>query len=242
MSAFAKSKHHPLPRRTRGMALVVVLLFLVVITGATIWSVRLSTMAEGSARNQLDAEIARQAAESALRDAERDIINTSTTLLTNASCNRGLGQFNPNDFKTDCTNGLCLKTDANYSTSNWADASSTNTSVAEPWWPKSKGGLWNDDFSNKPGRSPVTTDHCSFTGGVPLGTYTGTPAIRGVAVQPEYMIEVFRRKNVRINVAEPMVVQTGQSANQWSTMYRITARGFGYSQRTQVLLQSIFFP
>ena len=39
-----------------------------------------------------------------------------------------------------------------------------------------------------------------------------------------------------------MVVQTGQSANQWSTMYRITARGFGYSQRTQVVLQSIFFP
>ena len=89
----------------------------------------------------------------------------------------------------------------------------------------------------------MNSSNCaSFIGGVPLGTYTGVPAVRGVAKQPEYLIEVFRRKHVRINLEETQVTSTGEKANQWSTMYRITARGFGYSRRTQVVLQSVFFP
>ena len=57
-------------QRQRGVALVVVLLFLVAITGISVWTVRQSMLAEGMARNQMDQEVARQAAESALRDAE----------------------------------------------------------------------------------------------------------------------------------------------------------------------------
>ena len=56
-------------QRQRGVALVVVLLFLVAITGISVWTVRQSMLAEGMARNQMDQEVARQAAESALRDA-----------------------------------------------------------------------------------------------------------------------------------------------------------------------------
>src|SRR5262245_56187524 len=53
----------------KGVALPVVLMFLLVITSLAIFSARYATMGEGMARNQLDAERARQAAESALRDA-----------------------------------------------------------------------------------------------------------------------------------------------------------------------------
>ncbi len=237
------------PASQGGVALVVVLLFLVAITGISVWTARQSMLSEGMARNQMDQEAARQAAESALRDAERDIDNAPLgVLMSNASCSRNAAVtdnygLNPSDFTTDCAKGLCLKDEASYSASNWDTATSSNTGVAEPWWPTSKGGLWNDDPDTKPGRSPVSSANCStFTGGVPLGTYTGVPPIKGVAKQPEYMIEVFRRKHVRINLDETRVTSTGDKANQWSIMYRITARGFGYSQRTQVVLQTVFFP
>lgn len=237
-------QNHKNLARQDGVALVVVLLFLVAITGITIWMVKQSTLSEGMARNQQDQEAARQAAESALRDAERDIMNATLTTKTNASCTRAALELNPNDFSSNCKSGLCIRDDASYTTTNWTTASSSNQSVAEPWWPTNKGGLWNDDFDSKPGRYPdVTSANCdSFTGAVPLGTYTGVAPITGVAAQPEYLIEYFRRKSVRMNLDETRVTSTGQNANQWSSMYRITARGFGYSLRTQVVLQSIYFP
>jgi len=229
--------------RQNGVALVVVLLFMVAVTGIAIWGARQSILSEGMARNQVDQEVARQAAESALRDAERDIMNASATLLANASCSRGAVEINPNDFTATCDKGLCLKDDASYAATDWGNASASNKAVAEPWWPVNKGGLWNDSFDTKPGRVPVTATNCSsFTGGVPLGAFTGIPPITGVAVQPEYLIEVFRRKHVRMNMSETQVTSNGQNANQWATMYRVTARGFGYSQRTQVVLQTVFFP
>lgn len=238
-----------LNERQRGVALVVVLLFLVAITGISVWTARQSMLAEGMARNQMDQEAARQAAESALRDAERDIDNAPLgAMLTNASCQRNAATvdsngINPIEFVSNCAKGLCTKDDASYALSDWSAAKESNTDVAEPWWPKSKGGQWNDNEATKPGRNPVDNKNCdTFTGGVPLGTYSGVPPVRGVAKQPEYLIEVYRRKNVRINLDEKQVTSTGDNANEWSVMYRITARGFGYSERTQVVLQSVFFP
>lgn len=227
----------------RGMALVLVMLVLVAITSITLWMVKQSTLSEGMARNQMDQEAARQAAESALRDAERDIMSPSIATRSQASCSRGTDKINPNDFSATCTTGLCVKDDASYGSTEWTNASAANSVVAEPWWPTSKGGLWNDDPDSKPGRSPVTSNNCqTFTGGVPLGTYTGVAALTGVAQQPEYLIEMFRRKHVRMNLDEKVVTSTGENANQWSYMYRVTARGFGYSQRTQVVVQTVYFP
>ena len=233
----------------QGVALVVVLLFLVAVTGISVWTARQSMLAESMARNQIDQEAARQAAEAALRDAERDIDNAAFgTKMTNASCARNSSPtddegINIAEFSTTCTRGLCLKDDTSYKDTNWKTASTSNATVAEPWWPTSKGGLWTDDEDTKPGRVPVDSNNCdTFTGGVPLGTFTGVPPISGVAKQPEYLIEVFLRKHVRMNVDEAQVTSMGENANQWSTMYRITARGFGYSTRTQVVLQTVFFP
>ena len=210
----------------RGVSLLIVMLFLIAITGITVWSVRQSMFGEGLARNQLDQDVARQAAESALRDAERDIMNLNPLLLTNASCTRARNRPpQPSDFTATCTTGLCIVPEANYTASNWAAASAP---TAEPWWPTGRGGLWNNTFSTKPGRQPVTTTNCNFTGGVPIGTFTGREAISGVAIQPEYLIEFFRR--------------VSSVTYQPTNYYRITARGFGYRQRTQVVLQTVFVP
>ncbi|APW39034.1 hypothetical protein RD110_18970 [Rhodoferax koreense] len=214
-----------------GVALIMVLLFLVAITGLTVWAARQAMLGEGMARNQQDLEVARQAAESALRDAERDLKNV--TPLANFSCSRG-GAILPVKFNPSCQGGLCYRPDSDYGTSQWANATAGSTVNSEPWWPIGKGGLWNDvndpsaSTNTKPIRVPPTgSSNCGFTGGVPLGTFTGAPAIRGVAAQPEYLIEYFRRS---IPGRKEMPV------------YRITARGFGYSLRTQVVLQSIFLP
>ncbi|QIL72039.1 pilus assembly protein PilX [Diaphorobacter sp. HDW4B] len=224
----------------RGVALVVVMLFLIAITGIGLWTARQSILAEGMARNQTDQAVAWQAAEAALRDAERDFMTAYSAAASNASCSRGKVALNPNDFSQECKKGLCTFPDASYATASWTAASGT---TSEPWWPGGKSGLWNDKASTKPGRTPVDTNNCdSFTGGVPLGTYTGTAAITGVARQPEYMIEYFRRKNVRMNLVETQVSGQGSNPNEWGAMYRITARGFGYSERTQVVLQTIFMP
>jgi type IV pilus assembly protein PilX len=215
-------------RKQIGISLIVVLMFLTAISSITIWSVRRSMLGEGLARNQLDLEVARQAAEAALRDAERDLMNLNAGTLANASCTRGRDRPpQPSDFTTTCNNGLCYLAEASYAAASWTPASGT---VSEPWWPTGKGGLWNNTFSGKPNRtsSPVDTAHCTFTGGVPIGTYTGVAAIQGVSVQPEYLVEIFRRSS---NI-------TYQPTNY----YRITARGFGYTQRTQIVLQTVFAP
>ena len=218
-------------REQRGVSLIIVLLFLVAITGISIWAARYAMLGEGLARNQMDRETARQAAESALRDAERDIMNLNAALISNASCTRS--RTRPpiaSDFTPTCIQGMCIKPEADYILTDWTKASDTNKGVAEPWWPTSKGGSWNDDKDTKPGRVPkVTANRCAdFTGGVPLGTFTGVAPIHGVAKQPEYLIERFNKISGLLK--KPTEV------------YRITARGFGYSTRTQVVLQTIFVP
>lgn len=223
----------PPPSVQRGISLVIVLLFLLAITGLTVWSARQSMLGEGMARNQLDLEIARQAAESALRDAERDLKGVRVD-TNKVSCSRSAAII-PVDFDINCTKGLCYRSDANYAAAQWITSSSNSGSVTpEPWWPNSKGGKWVADIAHtadadKPIRTPATssTNCSSFTGGVPLGTYTGAPAIRGVTIQPQYLIEYFKRS---------------VPGRQEMPVYRITARGFGYTDRTQVVLQSIFLP
>jgi type IV pilus assembly protein PilX len=225
-------------RTQKGVALVMVLLFLVAITGITVWAARQSMLGEGMARNQQDMEVARQAAESALRDAERDIENAGLKhdnwavkpdALATDSCIRPR-KLIAIDFTPTCDKGLCTRTDAQYANYQWTTANASNG--GEPWWPTGKGGQWVNDFNGntvtKPGRTPVDQANCTtFKGGVPLGTYTGAVAIKGVSVQPEYLIEYFKRS------------VPGQ---QEKDMYRITARGFGYTPRTQVVVQSIYLP
>lgn len=212
------------PSGQRGVALIVVLVLLLAVTGIAIFSARNATVSEGVARNQLDAEVARQAAEAALRDAERDILLPTGTLVTNALCPRNearpIGEA-ISQFTVECPKGQCGFAMSYYDNSNWA---TPTASTAEPWWPASKNGLWNDDADSKPRRGSGGGPgvDCDFDGGVPLGTYTGTAPIAGVARQPEYLIEYMRRGR--------------------DNYFRITARGFGYTTNSQVVLQSYFKP
>jgi type IV pilus assembly protein PilX len=59
-----------------------------------------------------------------------------------------------------------------------------------------------------------------------LGKYTGTPAVQGVATQPNYYIEIIQ------------VPQFGGSGSL--NAYRITSKGYGARATTQVLLQEVY--
>jgi type IV pilus assembly protein PilX len=210
-----------------GVALIVVLIFIVAFTSLALYSARDVSLGERLARNQLDAQVAREAAEAALRDAEFDLmLFKNETLRTGAYCFRGVDARPVNSaggitgFSATCSKGQCNLPEANYSNSNYSLGASTLANF-EPWWPAAKGGLWNDDLTTKPTGVNV---NCSFNGGVPYGTFTGRASIIGVSRQPEYLIELFTR-------------------NPFSNSFvRITARGFGRNPNTEIVLQSYFRP
>jgi type IV pilus assembly protein PilX len=80
--------------RQSGAALITGLIFLVVLSMIGVTAARMSTLEERMSGNMRDRSIAMQAAEMALRDAERDISNTVAASARNIS---GI-----TDFSADC--------------------------------------------------------------------------------------------------------------------------------------------
>jgi type IV pilus assembly protein PilX len=97
--------------KERGISLVLVMIFLVILSGLGITAMQSSTFSARIARNESDRNIAFQAAEAALRDAENDIAYkrfdhvtpcTASTAGCRAQAIEGLLNFD-----LACTNGLC---------------------------------------------------------------------------------------------------------------------------------------
>lgn len=196
-------------RPAQGMALLVVLMFLLVTTGITLYSARSAITGESASRNQMSNELAKQAAEAALRDAERDLFLTANVATACQRNDFGLDRFTSQHFTANCFLGQCQPLPPT-TAREWITP--PDPAKAEPWWPASRGGLWNDN------KTALQVSSCNFAGGVPLGTFTKAPPLVGVALQPEYLIELMQRGDTRY--------------------FRITARGFGLTTDTQVVLQS----
>jgi type IV pilus assembly protein PilX len=204
-------------QKQHGVVLIIVLMFIVILSGVASYSARRSLLGEGQARNQLDVEIATQAAEAALRDAELDLRSKDGSAKPGAACSRNnarpisMSRTGSPLFDTNCPGGQCRNSLA---TSYAPYAMQSNQAAGinpQPWW---AAGAWNNTFSGKPPES----SNCVFNGGVALGTYTGTPAIRGVLRQPEYLIEPMARGD--------------------ELYFRITARGWGLNPSSEVVIQS----
>ena len=212
-------------KKAEGVALPVVLMFLLVITILGALGIRRAISGEALSRNQLDYEVARQAAEAGLRDGERDLMLPSAALRANALCARTAARpiqqaLGDPFFGTTCPAGQCRFERSYYTTSNYTASPVVNP---EPWWPtiNSKGGLWGVD-ANKPSDASGAGVNCTFTGSVPLGTFTGVPRLAGVGRQPEYLIEYFKIGDDKFT--------------------RVTSRGFGANVNTEVVMQSYFRP
>lgn len=195
---------------------VVLVLLILVLVGAAV-GIRKAALTEGLSRNQVDVEIARQAAEAALRDAERDLRLPDGNTVGSAPCSRGderaidaQGARGEPYFSDTCPRGQCGFALSYYAASDYA-----STTNPMPWWPTAKSGRWRNTAPSLP------ADCATFTGGVPLGTFTDTPRLVGVARQPEYLIE-------------------HMGFNEDKYLFRITARGFGADEATEVVLQTYY--
>jgi type IV pilus assembly protein PilX len=121
MTSFMKIK-----TRQTGVALVTGLIFLVVMTIIVIAALRSSTLEERMAANARNRQLALQAAEAAMRDAEGMLFNGDlpATNTGYATYKPDSGIFKKTKFTTDCASGLCnIPADnTRWKTFDWDDA------------------------------------------------------------------------------------------------------------------------
>jgi type IV pilus assembly protein PilX len=199
-----------------GFALLPTVVILLVLTVLAMASLRSATLLEKMSGNERDAMLANQAAEAALRDAERDIDNVlangnpANQNCGNAAACRSIYALpnanhpSPPDFFTeatayDCSYGICFAPVSNF----------------EPYFATA---VWVNPVMSAP------TKRAQY------GQYTGAANIPGVSQQPVYWIEVLTGNNSAAPGAADKIV------------FRITARGVGRNAGTVMYLQSVYDP
>lgn len=120
-------------RRENGISLVMVLIFLMILSGLAITAIQSSSFSSRIASNEADRTMAFQAAEAALRDAEYDIFNVIADGVTSCSSATPVCRTDPiyrgNGFDTTCPLGRCIPNSTTpvwEVAANW-DASSTKS-------------------------------------------------------------------------------------------------------------------
>lgn len=247
-----------LKEQNKGFVLVTSLVFLIVLSLLGVMAMRGSLFDERMAANDRDRALAREYAEMALRDAERDILGIrfdGVTYCRNAAgaaaCGAGVPAGAVRPLGTRPTSALDagnfwvaanpqvddVALDDGGRTLAIASQGIYSALAAEacgrPVW---SGANWEDNAN--PARS------CAGTIGnpvptVPYGRFTDAPFVGpdGAAPQgiprPRYLIEMFKADDLGI-------------ASSNKLFFRITAVGFGRTNgatgRTSVTLQSVFSP
>jgi type IV pilus assembly protein PilX len=194
-----------------GFSLIVVLLLLLVATVLGVGAAQVSLVNERSARNDRDTEVAFQAAEAALVDAETDVLGP------NDDTRQRLCLFNRQDvtgFVDGCggvgkQQGLCAPAEPG----------------TDPAW-------MSVDLSTDSGRSVAYgtfTGQTYFSGDAATGMRAGALPARA----PRYIVEAVRnRGGWQANALQ------SASAQDASYLFRITAIGYGMRDETQVVLQT----
>jgi type IV pilus assembly protein PilX len=149
-------------KRQSGAVLIVGLIFLVVLTLLGLTAAQTGIMEEHMAGNTRDRNLAFQAAEAALRDAENDI-NCVTISGTAQTSTRSFG----------CIKGMTGATSGCNTVGLCCNISASGLACYEP-------------------ATPVYTNLTSTTStGVQYGHYTSAPNLPTVGKQPQYLIEPF---------------------------------------------------
>jgi type IV pilus assembly protein PilX len=233
------------PQSQRGFVLVTSLIFLMVLSVLGVMAVRGSLFEERMAATDRDMGIARENAELALRDAERDILGVrfdgqycAVVGCTTArpAGTRPVNAVDVRNFWIDGTpavgevgiedGGIALPL-----AQQGVFTSSTTTACGMPVW---SGANWNDGVP-APGRRCAGTIGAALQT-IPYGTFTDAPFnVQGIP-RPRYIIEMLNA-NGDMQVAQISL----------KLYFRVTAVGFGRTTgangaRTSVTLQSIFSP
>lgn len=161
------------------------MMFLVVLTLLAISLLRTGILEEKMVSASRDWNLAFQAAESALRDAEREI-KTGTRIIGQAGFQSGCSATTDVNGAGLCMPNLC-----------------TNTAATGDCLP-----IWID-LSKKQADSGWISG-ASAGKSIAYGTYTGVSALSGVAAQPRYIIEV-----LTVPDASSLKVQAGQPSQKY---------------------------
>ena len=195
----------------RGFSLIVVLLILVVATVLGVAAAQVSLVNERGARNDRDTEVAFQAAEAALIDAETDVLGP------NDGARQRLCLFSHRDvtaFVAGCGGagehqGLCAPAEPG----------------SDPAWATT-------DLSAESGKSVAYgtfTGQTYFSGDAATGTRAGALPARA----PRYIVEAVRSRGGW--QADALQSASAQGA---SYIFRVTAIGYGMRDEAQVVLQT----
>jgi type IV pilus assembly protein PilX len=193
---------------------MVALMFLVILTMLAVTSMTATTLEERMAGQYRDLNLAFQAAEAGLRDAERDIYAVG---IQGAP-----GAFTPRSPTISGRTGFGDLTD----TANGSCTSGTPTAAFGR-------GLC---YARDTGPWPRFTTASLATGSdvaVTYGMYTGATALKYVSAQPVYIIEA-----LYLNI--PAGPAKSIAAGPLTTYYRINSRGFGANPATQVTVQEMY--
>lgn len=181
-------------RKQRGISLIIVMIFMVILSGLAISVIQGSTFSARIAGNESDRTLAFQAAEAALKDAENDIssmLANGTLCPLNSTVCRAVPIYKGDDFDTDCPNGRCV------------------TNAATPVWEVSTN--WTN--------SAPADNAATVKGSVTYGFYTGATALPVVAKQPRYLLEHFLQGGFSVY----RVTAVGYGANESSQAILQTA-------------------
>ncbi|AMP38343.1 pilus assembly PilX family protein [Ralstonia solanacearum] len=211
-------KNAQIQHRATGFALITALVMLLVITVLALGGARLALDSKRISRNQRDNSIAFQAAEAALRDAERDIENAGNATtsrsanFSNTSKNgfpdSGCSTGGPENAPPARLRGLCGTVDED-------------------------NPVWNSVSWKDSGTGAQTVGYGDFTG----MTY---PIGQGVlpSQRPRYIIEVLPNKFTGQNAG---IAGGNTNPDTPTYIYRITAVGWGPYGSTPVMLQSYYW-
>ena len=204
----------------RGVSLIVVLLILVIVSILGAGGAQIAMMAERGSRNDRDMQVAWQAAESALMDAEIDIhgdsiTNAKPTLTENNRRYIFENMSDDNAFVEGC--GASAGAPADKGLCRWTEG-------ITPVW-------LSVDFAAV-GNSAKTVEFGEITKRVYATTISGTAVGVQPVKAPRYIIEAIEDKSVR---------DLGTSSKPLPTFfYRITAMGFGPRPDIRAVSQIIY--
>jgi type IV pilus assembly protein PilX len=200
----------------RGGALITGLIMLVALTMLGITALQSASLEERMSGNSRDRNLALQAAEAALRDAERDILSRRAD---GTDCTPGAAGCRPAWARPYDAAGM----------TGWDSACGSAGQSTQGQCYGTQDGNYFAAAGGQPWTSSATLLH---NNAVVYGTFTGAnPATLGVVTDtdgdgandhPRYLMEVFERDN--------------------KYYYRITARAVGAQAGTVVELQEIFTP
>lgn len=252
-------KHYPTLTRAQhrskqsGIVLVTSIIFLIVLSMLTIMALRKSLFEERMAGNDRDTYFAREAAELALRDAERDIAGQRfdaayCTTANKATChnnlrpanNRPVSAADAGNFWTAANPqypsiGLITVTDTTTraavdGTENGVYTRDATTACGMPLW---RAADWDKDDPDVKCTGAGAPDGIVRT--TIYGEFTGAPNTFGPNARlPRYLIEILDASDMGV-------------ATSSKVYFRITAVGFGRLGNfggglTSVTLQSIYSP